>query len=70
MSYTLQFWIAVVITVILGTIGAIQVADPSKLGINETATEWLKILVVALGLLQGFLPAVTKPPHNEQPSPA
>ena len=57
-SYTVQRSIAIGVAVALVILGAIQVADPSSLGINPIVARWLGILAAGLGTLAGFLPSV------------
>lgn len=64
MAYRLMYAGSVLVAVLLAIIGAVQVADPIKLGISAQAVEWLKIVVPGLGILAGVLPSVRKPPSD------
>lgn len=66
MSYQVMYALSIVTAIAIGIIGAIQMADAEKLGISDALVEWLKIVVVGLGILQGFLPSVRKPPSDER----
>ena len=66
MSYQLMYSLSIATAIAIGVIGAIQVADSAALGLSATLVEWLKIVVVGLGILQGFLPSVRKPPSDER----
>ena len=64
MSYQIMYALSVGTAIAIGVIGAIQVADSTALGISSVLVEWLKIVVVGLGILQGFLPSVRRPPDE------
>lgn len=66
MAYSLMYGLSIVTAVAIGVIGAIQVANADALGIPGAVVEWLKIVVVGLGILQGFLPSVRKPPDTQR----
>ena len=64
MPYKLMYGLSVTVAVAIGVIGAIQVADPVKLGLSVQAVEWLKIITVGLGILAGVLPSIRTPPND------
>jgi len=53
--------LSIAVAVALGMLGAVQIADPSALGITPVAARWLGIIATGLGILQGFLPRVQGP---------
>lgn len=53
--------ISIAVAVVLGMLGAVQLAAPESLGISPMAARWLGIVATGLGILAGFLPRVTGP---------
>lgn len=58
MNYGQQKTLAIGVTVTLGILAAIQVADAKTLGLSPTVVAWLGIISAGLGILSGFLPNV------------
>lgn len=58
MSHDNQRALAIGVTVLLGCLGAVQLASPDVLGITPRVSAWLGIVSVGLGLLASFLPNV------------
>ena len=68
-SYKVQYYGAWVCVVVLAFTGAIQLAGPDDLGLSMTAYRWIGILASALGVLQGLLPSLRRPPvAHDDPS--
>lgn len=53
--------LSIAVAVVLGMLGAVQLASPESLGISPVAARWLGIVGTGLGILAGFLPRVTGP---------
>jgi hypothetical protein len=53
--------LAIVVTVLLALIGAIQAAGALSLGLSPQTLAWLGVLVIPLSVLLGFLPRVNQP---------
>lgn len=51
---------AIVIAVLLGVLGVVQVADPTVSGVSVRAAFWLGVVATGLGILQSFLPPVQR----------
>lgn len=58
MDYTAQRYLAIAVSVLIGALTLITLADASVLGISPRASAWLAILTGTLGVLAGFLPSV------------
>lgn len=65
-SYRWLYAISVAVTIVLGVIGAIQVADHNLLGVSDQVVAWLGIIATGLGIGNGFLPRLTKPPNESR----
>jgi hypothetical protein len=66
MPYQVMYGLSIATAIAIGVCGAIQLADADTLGISQQFVEWTKIVVVGLGILQGFLPSVRKPPSDDR----
>ena len=53
--------LSIAVSVGIGMLGAVLLANPGDLGISPVAARWLGIIAVGLGILQGFLPRVQGP---------
>lgn len=58
MSYATQRYFSITVAVLLGLIGAVQLANADTLGITPRLSAWLGIASVGLGILAGFLPRI------------
>ncbi len=68
MAYRPQYVSAVVVTVLLAILGAIQAGDAATLGLSRQVIAWLGIVSAGLGILNGLLPRVTAPPNDARQS--
>lgn len=66
MKYRHQYLAAVGVTVLLAGLAAVQAAGGDTLGLAPRAMAWLGIVAAMLGVLQGFLPKVTRPPDSDR----
>ena len=62
MSYQTQYLLSVLVTVLLGMLGAVQLGNADLLGITPRVSAWLGIASAALGIAAGFLPNVRRTP--------
>lgn len=53
--------LSIAVSVAIGMLGAVLLADPASLGIDPVMARWLGIVATGLGILQGFLPRVQGP---------
>lgn len=53
--------LSIAVTVVIGVIGALQIADQAVLGLTPRMVAWMAIVSTGLGVLSGFLPRVTGP---------
>ena len=65
-GYQAQYIASWVVAVGLIVLGAIQIADATRLGIPPTVDAWIDVAVAALGGIALLLPKVTKPPTPER----
>lgn len=64
-NYRVSFWAAVIVTVVLAMLGAATVAaDPLELTKQQVAL--IGVATAGLGVLNGFLPRVNKPPSDDR----
>ena len=64
--YAVQWWMAVVVTVLLLTAGAITAFGPEELGISPVAFRWIGVATIVLGGVSGFLPKLQSPPDGRR----
>ena len=69
MSYAALRVLAIVLTIMQGTITLIQLADPVTLGISLLVAHWLAIVAGAIGLTLGFLPRVQEARRRSTDAP-
>lgn len=65
-SYRILYALAVVVTVLLAGLAAIQLADPDTLGLTPRHLAWAGVVAAMLGTLNGFLPRITQPPNESR----
>lgn len=58
MNYSHQRVIAIAVSICLGMLGAISLANADTLGLTPRIVAWLTIFSTGLGILQSFLPSV------------
>lgn len=58
--------LSIVVAVVLGMLGAVQIADPDTLGISAVSARWLGIVGTGLGILSTFLPRVQGPSKDPE----
>lgn len=64
--YATQYYMAVIVTVLLLTAGAIQTAGPADLGIPPVVFRWIGVATIVLGGVSGFLPKLQSPPDGRR----
>ncbi len=64
MSYTIQYWAAVVVAVALGGLTFLQAGDAESFGISPVVVKWLGVVSAMLGVLAGALPSWRRPPND------
>jgi hypothetical protein len=67
LSYTAEWWIALVVMMLLAGFAIIQVADPASFNIDPVWHRWIGVFVAMLGLFASVLPRITDKPTNGAP---
>jgi len=64
MTYSIQYGLAVGVSLASVAVGVILNTPAANLGISPIVAEWFKVILPVLSVLAGILPSVRRPPEE------
>jgi hypothetical protein len=65
LSYTAEWWIALVVLMLITGSGVIMAADPLSFGLDPISYRWMGVFVAMMGVFASVLPRITEKPTTD-----